>query len=46
MSVRSLNLKREFKRIYTGRRKIIQPRKKVIVTLKEKEKIDLFETKK
>ena len=46
VSVRTLNLKRELKRVYTGRRKVIQPRKKVIVTLKEKEKIDLFETKK
>jgi large subunit ribosomal protein L23 len=46
VSVKSLKFKREAKRIYTGRKRIIQPRKKTIVALKEKEKIDLFEAKK
>ncbi len=36
----------ETKRTAKGRKKIILPGKKAIVTLKEKEKIDLFETKK
>jgi large subunit ribosomal protein L23 len=46
VSIKSLKSKREVKRIYTGRKRIIQPKKKTIVTLKEKEKIDIIETKK
>lgn len=44
--VRTINLKGETKKTISGRKKIIQPTKKAIITLKEKEKIDLFETKK
>lgn len=36
----------EVKRTYLGRKRIIQPKKKAIVEVAEKEKIDLFETKK
>jgi large subunit ribosomal protein L23 len=46
VTIKSMIIKREVKRIYTGRKRIIQPKKKVVVTLKEKEKIDLFEAKK
>jgi len=46
VKVRTVNLKKEIKRTYTGRTKVIKARKKVIVTLKEKEKIDIFEAKK
>ncbi|OGM11606.1 50S ribosomal protein L23 [Candidatus Woesebacteria bacterium RBG_16_34_12] len=44
--VRTVNFAQEIKKTYLGRKKIIKPRKKAIVTLAEKEKIDLFETKK
>lgn len=44
--VRTMNYAGETKRTVMGRKRIIQPRKKAIVTLKGKEKIDLFETKK
>lgn len=41
--VRTLNEKGETKRTFSGRKRIIKPTKKAIVTLKEKEKIELFE---
>lgn len=44
--IRTLNLRGEMKRTLAGRKRKIQPTKKAIVTLAEKEKIDLFETKK
>lgn len=44
--VRTMNVTGETKKTLTGRKREIQPRKKAIVTLKEKEKIDLFEAKK
>lgn len=46
VTINSMIIKREVKRIYTGRKRIIQPKKKVVAKLKEKEKIDLFEAKK
>ena len=46
VNVRTINLRGEKKKTYQGKVKIIKPRKKAIVTLKEKEKIDLFEEKK
>ena len=46
LKVRTLNVAGETKRTVMGRKKIIKPRKKAIVTLSEKDKIDLFETKK
>jgi len=45
-SVRTINIPSEVKRTTFGRKRIIHPAKKAIVTLKEKQKIDLFETKK
>jgi large subunit ribosomal protein L23 len=45
VKVRTINLKGEVKQSYFGKRKVIKPRKKAIVTLKEKQKIDLFEVK-
>ncbi len=44
--VRTINVRGEIKRTFRGRKIVIKPRKKAIVTLKGKEKIDLFETKK
>lgn len=44
--VRTMNVRGEIKRTSRGRKTIIKSRKKAIVALKEKEKIDLFETKK
>ncbi len=42
----SIAYKGRTKKTYTGKVKIIKPRKKAIVTLKDKEKIDLFEESK
>lgn len=42
--VRTINKKGVVKRNYLGKKKIIQPRKKAIVRLAEKQKIDLFDT--
>ena len=44
--IRTAKIAGEKKRTAQGRQRIIKPFKKAIVTLKEKEKIDLFETKK
>ncbi len=44
--VRTMNVAGETKRTIMGRKRIIQPRKKAIVKLAAKEKIDLFVTKK
>lgn len=44
--VRTVNVSGQIKKNYRGRKRIIQPRKKAIVTLREKEKIDLFEESK
>lgn len=44
--VRTLNVKGESKRNSLGKKKIVKPRKKAIVTLGEKDSIDLFEEKK
>jgi large subunit ribosomal protein L23 len=44
--VRTIKEPGELKRTFRGRKRIIQPGKKAIVTLKDKEKIDLFEEKK
>ena len=43
--VRTLNARKIIKRTITGRKKIIPARKKAIVTLSGKDKIDLFEEK-
>ncbi|KKQ97851.1 MAG: 50S ribosomal protein L23 [Candidatus Woesebacteria bacterium GW2011_GWB1_39_12] len=45
-SVKTIKEHSEVKRTARGRKRIIKPQKKAIVTLREKEKIDLFETKK
>ncbi|OGM13876.1 50S ribosomal protein L23 [Candidatus Woesebacteria bacterium RIFCSPLOWO2_01_FULL_39_23] len=45
-NIRTMIFKREVKRIYTGRKRVIHPKKKIIVTLRAKERIDLFEVKK
>jgi large subunit ribosomal protein L23 len=45
-NVRTINLAGETKRTMAGKKKIIKPRKKAVVTLKGKDKIDLFEEKK
>jgi len=42
----SLKESGEVKKTLAGRKRIVKPGKKVIVQLKEKEKIDLFESKK
>jgi len=44
--VRTLNVKGENKRNSLGKKKIVKSRKKAIVTLGEKDFIDLFEEKK
>jgi large subunit ribosomal protein L23 len=41
--VRTMNVVGEVKKTLMGKKKIIKAKKKAIVTLKEKEKIDLFE---
>lgn len=46
VKVRTMNYVGETKRTQTGKIKRVMPRKKAVVTLKEKEKIDLFESKK
>lgn len=46
VGVRTMNEAGEMKRTLTGRKRVIQPRKKAIVQLAEKEKIDLFEESK
>jgi large subunit ribosomal protein L23 len=46
VSVRTINVSGAKKRTFRGRKKIIMPKKKAIVRLKDKEKIDLFEEKK
>ena len=46
VSVRTINLAGETKRTMAGKKKIIKPRKKAVVALKGKDKIDLFEEKK
>ncbi len=45
-TIRTMNIKGEIKRTLSGRKRRVMPSKKAIVTLAEKEKIDLFETKK
>jgi len=45
-SVRTINVAGERKKTVKGKYRLIKRRKKAIVTLKEKEKIDLFEEKK
>ncbi len=46
VKVRTINYVGRVKKDFRGKKKVIKPRKKAIVTLKGKEKIDLFETKK
>jgi len=46
VSVRTMRLKEEIKRSFSKRKKIVKPAKKAIVELKDKQKIDIFETKK
>ena len=46
VSVRTVKESGERRRTQRGTKRVILPEKKAIVTLKEKEKIDLFETKK
>lgn len=41
--VRTINKIGEHKRNYQGKKRYIKPQKKAMVTLKEKDKIDLFE---
>ncbi|MGB6838757.1 MAG: 50S ribosomal protein L23 [Microgenomates group bacterium] len=43
VKVRTINVAGETKRTFRGKKRTIKPRKKAMVTLKEKEKIDLFE---
>jgi large subunit ribosomal protein L23 len=43
VNVRTQNEKKEQKRTVSGRKRVIMPRKKAVVSLKEKEKIDIFE---
>lgn len=46
INVRTISVAGEKKKTYLGKMRVVKPRKKAIVTLKEKEKIDLFESKK
>ena len=46
LKVRTMNVAGEIKKTAMGRKRIVKSRKKAIVTLGEKEKIDLFEEKK
>lgn len=46
VNVRTINMHGIVKRTLSGRKRVIKPGKKAIVTLKDKEKIDVFETKK
>ena len=45
VKVRTINVAGEKKKNNKGKIKVVKPRKKAMVTLKEKEKIDLFEVK-
>lgn len=45
VGVRTLNVAGERKKNFRGRVRVIKPRKKAIVTLAGKDKIDIFETK-
>jgi large subunit ribosomal protein L23 len=45
IKIRTISERGEAKRTWMGKSKVIKPSKKAIVRLKEKEKIDLFETK-
>jgi ribosomal protein L23 len=45
-TIRTMNIRGEVKKTLSGRKRRVMPSKKAIVTLAEKEKIDLFETKK
>nr|AKQ04350.1 50S ribosomal protein L23, large subunit ribosomal protein L23 [uncultured Microgenomates bacterium Rifle_16ft_4_minimus_5036] len=44
-NVNTINLRGEVKRTMAGRKKVVKPVKKAIVVLRDKEKIDIFETK-
>lgn len=44
--VRTLNLKKMVRKTLAGRKRVLSARKKAIVTLSGKDKIDLFEEKK
>ena len=46
IKVRTMNLRGGVRKNYLGKKVTRKPKKKAIVTLKEKEKIDLFEEKK
>ena len=46
VSIKTIKERGEVRRGMSGRKRIIKPSKKAIVELPEKEKIDLFETKK
>lgn len=42
-SIRTIKEPGQIKKTYSGRKRVVMPTKKAIVTLKDKEKIDLFE---
>jgi large subunit ribosomal protein L23 len=46
LGVRTVKEKGEVKKGLSGRKRVVKPGKKAIVTLPEKQKIDVFETKK
>ncbi len=46
VKVRTINYVGRIKKDFRGKKKVIKPRKKAMVTLKGKEEIDLFESKK
>jgi len=45
VKVFTMNVAGESRRSYTGRRRVIKPQKKAIVTLKKDQKIDAFDIK-
>lgn len=45
VTVKTINLPEEIKKNHMGKKRRIKSKKKTIVTLKDKEKIDLFEEK-
>ena len=44
--VHTLNIRGEAKRTASGRKRVIQPIKKAVIELKDKEKLDMFEESK
>ncbi len=46
VSVRTITIPGEKRKTVQGRKRVVKPGKKTVITLKDKETIDIFETKK